>query len=197
VDVRHDFSRTYLVNSNEADLDTIEKVFIELEGEAREVLQKEGLGEDKVELIRNMDLRYIGQWRSLSVEVPKPIQSLEHALEIFHQEHERQFSWSNRDQTVEIYGLRITAIGKVNKPVFIKNGQPASGEVKPRSMRRVFFERAGGFVDTPVYRRADLPAGTVLKGPAVIEQLDTTTVIPTKVKASIDEYLNIILDMRD
>jgi N-methylhydantoinase A len=197
VDVRHDFSRTYLVNSHEADLETIERVYMELEGEAREVLQKEGLGEDRVELIRNMDLRYIGQWRSLSVEVPKPIQSLEHALEIFHQEHERQFSWSNEDQTVEIYGLRITAIGKVNKPVFIKNGQPASGEVKPRSMRRVFFERAGGFVDTPVYRRADLPAGTVLKGPAVVEQLDTTTVIPTKVQATIDEYLNIILDMRD
>jgi N-methylhydantoinase A len=196
VDVRHDFSRTYLVNSKEADLGTIEKVYGELEGEAREVLKKEGLGDDKVELIRNMDLRYIGQWRSLSVEVPKPIQSLDQALEIFHKEHERQFSWSNVDQTVEIYGLRITAIGKVAKPVFTKNGKPAGGELKPKGTRRVFFERAGGFVDTPVYKRSDLPAGTVLTGPAVIEQLDTTTIIPTKVKASIDEYLNIILDMR-
>ena len=196
VDVRHDFVRTYLVNSKEADLDTIEKVYTELESEAREVLQKEGLREEKVELIRNMDLRYIGQWRSLSVEVPKPIQSLHQALDIFHKEHERQFSWSNVDQTVEIYGLRITAIGKVAKPVFAKSGKPASGELKPRGTRRVFFERAGGFVDTPVYKRSDLPAGAVLAGPAVIEQLDTTTIIPTKVKASIDEYLNIILDMR-
>lgn len=195
VDVRHDFSRTYLVNSKEADLETIEKVYGELEGEAREVLRKEGLGEDKVELIRNMDLRYIGQWRSLSVEVPKPIQSLNHALEIFHKEHERQFSWSNVDQIVEIYGLRITAIGKVPKPVFNRNGKPKNIDLKPNGTRRVFFERAGGFVDTPVYKRSDLSAGTVLNGPAVIEQFDTTTIIPTNVKASIDEYLNIILDM--
>ena len=68
---------------------------------------------------------------------------------------------------------------------------------EPRGTRRVFFERAGGFVDTPVYRRSDLPAGAVLKGPAVVEQMDTTTVIPTGVKATVDEYLNIILDMRD
>ncbi|MFO7495537.1 MAG: hydantoinase/oxoprolinase family protein [Desulfobacterales bacterium] len=196
VDVRHDFSKTYLVNSSEADLGVIEGIYAELEDEAREVLRKEGLTEDRVALVRNMDLRYIGQWRSLSVEVPKPIQSLGHALEIFHGEHERQFSWSNVEQVVEIYGLRITAIGKVAKPVFPKTAQQPHGAVKPRSTRRVFFERAGGFVDTPVYRRADLPAGTNLTGPAVIEQLDTTTIIPTRVKASIDDYLNIILDMR-
>jgi N-methylhydantoinase A len=196
VDVRHDFSKTYLVNSSEADLGVIEGIYAELEDEAREVLRKEGLTEDRVALVRNMDLRYIGQWRSLSVEVPKPIQSLQHALEIFHREHERQFSWSNVEQVVEIYGLRITAIGKVAKPVFPKTAQQPHGAVKPRSTRRVFFERAGGFVDTPVYRRADLPAGTTLTGPAVIEQLDTTTIIPTRVKASIDDYLNIILDMR-
>lgn len=196
VDVRHDFSRTILVNSNEADLETIERVYRELEGEAREVLRKQGITDDKVMLIRNMDLRYIGQWRSLSVEVPKPIQTLETALSIFHREHERQFSWSNEAQTVEIYGLRITAIGKVGKPVFTRNGSP-TGTPEPRGTRRVFFERAGGFVDTPIYRRSDLPAGAVLKGPAVVEQMDTTTVIPTGVKATVDEYLNIILDMRD
>lgn len=196
VDVRHDFSRTILVNSNEADLETIERVYRELEGEAREVLRKQGITDDKVMLIRNMDLRYIGQWRSLSVEVPKPIQTLETALSIFHREHERQFSWSNEAQTVEIYGLRITAIGKVSKPVFTRNGSP-TGTPEPRGTRRVFFERAGGFVDTPIYRRSDLPAGAVLKGPAVVEQMDTTTVIPTGVKATVDEYLNIILDMRD
>lgn len=196
VDVRHDFSRTYLVNSTDADLSTIENVFGELEREAREVLQKEGLGEDKVRLVRHMDLRYVGQWRSLSVEIPKPIETLDHALNIFHSEHERQFSWSNLEQTVEIYGLRITAVGQVAKPIFSKNGKPVAGGFTPKATRRVFFERSGGFVDTPVYRRADLPPGTVLTGPAVIEQLDTTTVVPTRVKARVDEYYNIILDMR-
>lgn len=195
VDVRHDVTRTYLVNSNAADLNDIEKVFEELETESREMLEKEGVPEKNMKLIRNMDLRYIGQWRNLTVDVPKPIETLEHALTIFHTEHERQFSWSNPDQVVEIYGLRITAIGRVPKPAFMKNKINGSTEAVPQQTRRVYFERAGGFVDTPVYKRAELPSGTTFTGPAIIEQLDTTTVIPSGVKVAIDEYLNIIMDI--
>lgn len=196
VDVKHDFFRTYLVNSTVADLEAIEKEFEELEGEARAVLEKEGMTGDNATFTRFMDLRYIGQWRHLTVEVPKPIKTLGHALDIFHAEHEREFSWSNVDQVVEIYGLRVAAIGKVPKPVFTRNGTNSPGEVKPHHKRRVFFERAGGYVETPIYLRRDLPAGATLTGPAVIEQLDTTTVIPTNVKMRVDEFLNIIIDVR-
>jgi N-methylhydantoinase A len=132
----------------------------------------------------------------LTVEVPKPIQTLGHALNIFHAEHEREFSWSNVDQVVEIYGLRVAAIGKVPKPAFTRNGTDSPGAVKPREKRLAFFKRAGGFVETPIYHRRDLPAGTTLTGPAVIEQLDTTTVIPTNVNMRVDEFLNIIIDVR-
>jgi len=195
VDVRHDLTRTYLVNSKEADLDAIEAVYGELEEEARDMLAKEGVEKGNVELIRNMDLRYVGQWRNLTVNIPKPIETLDHALRIFHTEHERQFSWSNPDQMVEIYGLRITAIGKVAKPAFARYETIESIAPKPQETRRVYFERSGGFVDTPVFRRSDLPAGARLTGPAIIEQLDTTTVIPSNVKAFVDKYLNIIMDI--
>lgn len=195
VDVRHDLTRTYLVNSNEADLDDIETVFEELEVEAGVMLEKEGVPQKNIELVRNMDLRYIGQWRNLTVDVPKPIETLDHALKIFHTEHERQFSWSNPDQVVEIYGLRITAIGKVPKPAFKKNETTAHTQAVAKETRRVYFERAGGFVDTPVYKRTDLPSGITFTGPAIIEQLDTTTVVPSDVKVTVDEYLNIIMDI--
>lgn len=195
VDVRHDLTRTYLVNSNEADLASIEAVYAELEVEARQMLKKEGVSEENVELVRNMDLRYIGQWRNLTVNIPKPIATLDHALQIFHTEHERQFSWSNPDQVVEIYGLRITAIGRVPKPAFARNEITPDIKAYPANTRRVYFEKAGGFVDTPVYKRADLPAGTQFTGPAIIEQLDTTTVVPSDVKVVVDQYLNIIMDI--
>ena len=195
VDARHDLTRTYLVNSNEADLDSIEKIYEELETEAKVMLEKEGVPEKHVELVRNMDLRYFGQWRNLTVNIPRPIETLERALKIFHSEHERQFSWSNPDQVVEIYGLRITAIGRVPKPAFTRNGMTNKGKVEPKGTRRVYFEKAGGFVKTPVYKRAELPSGTTLTGPAIIEQLDTTTVVPANVKAIVDEYLNIIMDI--
>lgn len=195
VDVRHDLTRTYLVNSNEADLASIETVYEELEIEARQMLKKEGVLDENVELVRNMDLRYIGQWRNLTVNIPKPIATLDHALSIFHDEHERQFSWSNPDQVVEIYGLRITAIGRVPKPAFAKNEIIPEAKAYPETTRRVYFEKAGGFVDTPVYKRAALPAGAKFTGPAIIEQLDTTTVVPSDVKVVVDQYLNIIMDI--
>jgi N-methylhydantoinase A len=196
VDVRHDLFKTYLANSKEADLGPIEKAFEGLEEEAQAILEKEGMTGEQAKLIRYMDLRYIGQWRHLTVEVPKPIKTLDHALAIFHAEHEREFSWSSVDQVVEIYGLRVAAIGKVPMPAFGRSDTPSTGDMKPTETRRVFFERAGGFVDTPIYRRRDLPPGATLTGPAVIEQLDTTTVIPTHVEAKVDGYHNIIMDIR-
>jgi N-methylhydantoinase A len=195
VDVRHDITRTFLANSKQADIATIEAAYQEIEAEARAVLAQEGMTGDQAECIRYMDLRYVGQWRHLTVRVPKPLKTLDEALAIFHAEHEREFSWSNTDQTVEIYGLRVTALGKVPKPPFHANGNGSGHGAMPRTTRRVFFERAGGFRDTPIYKRADLKAGDMITGPAIVEQLDTTTVIPTDVPARIDEYLNIIMDI--
>lgn len=195
VDVRHDLFATHLTTSLNADLNDIERAYEALEREAQAILKKEGMVGAQARLVRYMDLRYVGQWRQLTVEVPKPIKSLKHALEIFHAEHEREFSWSNVDQVVEIYGLRVAAIGRVPTPALSGFGPRTSGEVRPVQVRRVFFELAGGFVDTPVYKRADLPVGATLTGPAIVEQLDTTTVIPTNVKATVDEHLHIIMDI--
>ncbi len=194
VDVRHDLQRTYLATSAGTDIAEIESIFQDLETEATELLAEEGMTGDDVELIRLMDIRYIGQWRQLSVKVPKPITTLDDALAVFHAEHERQFSWSNPDQVVEIYGLRVTAIGKVPMPS-IQTGTAGEGAPEPKEVRSVFSESEGDFVETPVYRRRDLAAGTELAGPAIVEQLDTTTVIPVGVGARVDEYLNIIMDI--
>ena len=195
VDVRHDISRTYLASSVAVEIKDIERVYGEIEQEARALLLKEGVTEDNAEFIRYMDLRYVGQWRHLTVKVPKPVVSIEQALEIFHSEHEREFSWSSKEQEVEIYGLRIAAIGKVPKPILQKTGGGPKTRPEPRTNRRVYFQRTGGFVDTPVYDRGDLAPGTILVGPAIIEQLDTTTLIPTNVKAKVDQYDNLIMDI--
>jgi N-methylhydantoinase A len=81
-------------------------------------------------------------------------------------------------------------------PSFDRSAGPSTDAVIPAETRQVFFEEAGGFVDTPIYHREDLPSGTTLMGPAVVEQLDTTTVIPTNFKARVDGYHNIIIDIR-
>ena len=86
--------------------------------EARELLEEEGIAENTTSLTNYIDLRYKGQWRSLAVLVSDQITSLDTILEAFHQEHEREFAFSDKDQAVEIFGLRVTAIGTVPKPNF-------------------------------------------------------------------------------
>ncbi|MES1193057.1 MAG: hypothetical protein ABUM26_01950 [Solirubrobacterales bacterium] len=86
----------------------------------------------------------------------------------------------------------MQAVGLTPKPVLARH--PLNGgAVTPTGRRPVRFE--GEFVDTPVYRRADLPAGTRIEGPAIIEQLDSTTVVPPDVVATVDEWLNIRIDL--
>ena len=64
---------------------------------------------------------------------------------------------------------------------------------EPIETRTVYFDGEG--TDTPVYERNELPAGASFEGPAVIDQLDTTTLVPPGVKAEVDEYLNIVMEV--
>src|SRR5699024_12317998 len=99
-----------------------------MEREAIELLEKEGIAHEDMILIRHLEMRYGGQWRSLAITVDKPLQSLEHAVEKFHEEHERAYAFSDPNKDVEIYGLRIEAIGVVPKPQFSKAEKRRSEE---------------------------------------------------------------------
>jgi N-methylhydantoinase A len=67
---------------------------------------------------------------------------------------------------------------------------------QPKSRRPVWFDD-GVALDTPVYERFDLPAGFKLAGPAVVEQVDSTVVIPPGTSAEVDKYLNIVISVKD
>src|SRR5699024_2800765 len=116
VDVQHDVTRTYLAKTEDISVEELEAAFLEMEKEARSLLEKEGLTEEQMQFVRYIDMRYVGQWRSLAVTVGRNLQSMDAALDSFHYEHEREFAFANPKQQVEIYGLRVSAIGTVPKP---------------------------------------------------------------------------------
>jgi N-methylhydantoinase A len=140
-------------------------------------------------------MRYLGQWRSLSVPVDRPLASMDAAVARFHAEHEREYSYRRDDAPVEIYQLQLSAVGVTPKPEFARHGKNGSSPPPEAASREVFFEEAGGFVTTPVYVREDLPAGARIPGPAVIDQLDSTTLVPPDVTAEVDEWLNIRMEV--
>lgn len=193
VDFRHDISKTYVKNVNEVSLEELENVFIEMEKEAVELLVEEGVGSDNSTLMRYVDMRYKGQWRSLAVSISNNLLSLDEVLEAFYQEYEREFAFSDRNQVVEIYGLRVTAIGTVPKPEFPTYESTGTMEDALKEVRNVYFD--GEFLPTNVYDREKIPVLSEIQGPAIVDQLDTTTVIPPDFTANVDIYRNLIISV--
>lgn len=197
LDVRHDLFRTYLASAEGASVDALEAEFEKLENEARERLAVEGITGDRVQLRRLMDMRYVGQWRSLTVPVSTPLgENLEGSLTRFHEEHQREYSFSDPAQAVEIYGLRVIGLGLVDKPEFPKLSRGGDLDAAKIEERQVYFGEAGGFFAAAIYDRVKLPAGATFDGPAIVEQMDSTVVVPPDWRAEVDDFGNIVLRLK-
>jgi N-methylhydantoinase A len=191
VDVRHDLSAMFLARLDSVDRDELESQFGKLERDARERLEAEDVPEEQMSIQRLVDMRYLGQWRSLTVPVSAPA-DLAAAAERFHSEHERAYNYRRDGSPVEIYRLSVRAVGVTPKPQLkrheLNGGAPAASTTRP-----VHFDASGSAVETPVHVRSDLPAGAKLTGPVVIDQLDSTTLVPPGWRAEVDQWLNIRL----
>jgi N-methylhydantoinase A len=190
VDVRHDLSEMYSGKADEVDAGEVEEAFARLEKEAREMLDAEGIPEDRVRLTREIDMRYVGQWRALPIEVEAPLESLDPVVEAFHTEHEREHSYRREDSPVEVYQLNVRAVGETEKAE-LPSHHADGGDPEPTGTRKVVFQRGEDAVEAPVFARDDLPAGASFEGPALIDQLDSTVLVPRGVKVEVDEWLNI------
>ena len=190
VDVRHDLSVMFLAGADEATIDEIENEFTRLEAEARDRLQVEGIPEARMHLQRSIDMRYVGQWRSLDITVGAPLTSLGDALASFHERHACEHNYRRDKTPVEIYRLNVVAVG-VTQKAELELHSPNGASFGPRAARPVWFHGSDSPIDTPVYWRGDLPAGAVVEGPVVLEQIDSTVLVPPGVTAAVDERLTI------
>jgi N-methylhydantoinase A len=192
VDVRHDLSAMFLGHADTVDQDALEAEFAKLEAEGRERLAAEGVPDEQMSVQRLVDMRYLGQWRSLTVPVSAPA-DLPDAVARFHADHERAYNYRRDGSPVEIYRLSVRAVGVTPKPELKRHGLDGAGAAAAES-RFVHFDASGTTVDTPVYLRHELPAGVTIEGPATIDQLDSTTLVPPGWRAAVDEWLNIRMD---
>ena len=197
IDVRHDVSRTFIADLATVDLKKMEESFREMETEVVERLEAENIPKEKMRLNRYLDLRYVGQWRYLSISVSSPLSSTLAAVrEQFDQEHQREYAYSDKEQQVQIYGIRVTGFGVIDKPVLpkLKKHEPFTPE--PLRKRKVYSSISKDFVDTQIYEHDKLQPGAVLTGPAVVQQFDSTIYLPTSHSAEVDAYKNIIIRVK-
>ena len=194
VDMQHDFSQSCMVGADEADAADIEAQFAALEKDALARLTHEGIAPQDIVLQRSIDMMYRGQWRSLAVHAPSPIGAIADLVQSFHSEHKREYNFRRDSAPVSFFRLNLKAVGVVPKAEFAVH-EPTGAIPEPVGRRRVWFD--GNGLDTPVYERDDLPCGFAFQGPAIVEQVDATTVVPPGASAEVDKYLNIIIRVKD
>lgn len=199
-DVKTDFMRTLITVIDDSSAATVDAVFDELARRAQEWFVEEEVDEGGRELRRRMDLRYRGQNFELAVEVPEGHGFVEHGagavIELFHEAHERVYGYRSEDAAVEVVTFRLEASGSAAH-VDVRRDEtspsdPAKAIVETRSS---CFDPAEGYVDTPVYDRSLLTPGDVFTGPAIVEQMDTTTVLLPGDACRVDEYRNLIVEI--
>lgn len=196
-DIRHDISKTFIADLATVDLSSLEKSFQEMEDEALERLRAERIREDRMQLLRYLDLRYVGQWRSLTIPISRPLpKTLEDVRDQFHREHLREYAYSAKEQSVDIYGIRVTGVGIHDKPKLPQFKREGEIEDSLIGRRKVYSTEAKGFIEADIYQHERLPPGASFSGPAVIQYYDSTAYIPGGYDARVDEYRNIIIDVK-
>lgn len=194
VDIRHDLSAMILKGAAGSELRPIEDEFQRLEEEGHERLREEGVAAADVRLTRYFEMRYAGQWRQLTIEAgAEHVRDLEGVLDRFHREHARAYAFEDRTRPVEIYSLRVVAIGVVPTPRPAHEETAGTGAPEPAGRRAVHFDLDHGFIEAPVYRRDTLHAGATLDGPAIVEQMDSTVVLPPGTRSEVTPDLHIVM----
>ncbi|MSP95120.1 MAG: hydantoinase/oxoprolinase family protein [Alphaproteobacteria bacterium] len=196
-DVKHDYIRSRiggLAKTNSAD---VGRLFDELEALARQDLRDEGFGADRITIERSLDLRYAGQGYEITVGIDFPLQadSLQNLRRRFDETHRQMFGHTAPDEPVEIVSYRLRGIGRVPEvklPKFKPEGRSLKDAL--RETRTARF--AGKMLDCPVYFRDRLDVGVQFEGPAIVDQLDATTVIPAGHSARVDAFKNIVISAR-
>ncbi|MDR3475073.1 MAG: hydantoinase/oxoprolinase family protein [Devosia sp.] len=179
-DVRHDFKKTYYGFWDQVLPDALDAEFVALEGEGRAFLLREGLGADVISYERFGDFRYHGQEYVLTIPLPPGRPDMAAVRTSFDQAYAAQYGHSAPEARVEVANLRVAAIGRLDRPGIADPDVVAP--TAPRS-RKVYFN--GREFDTAIVNRDELPLGTIVPGPAIIEEATATTLVPDDWQATV------------
>jgi N-methylhydantoinase A len=196
-DVRGDFSLTRLVRAQPASLPLLNKGFAALRRRGDDWLTEEQVEDAPITRTWLLDMRYAGQNSELSVNVDRAHldePALAHLTTFFHQRHKDRYGYDMLDQPVEIVTLRLVVT--VSRPS-LPHGHLARASSVDQALqgrRQVWFAETG-FVPTPIYARDQLPLDAELSGPCIIEQMDTTIVVPPRAMPRVDAFGYLHLDL--
>ena len=202
----YELSRAFLVEQAKLDFAAIEKAFSDMQRELHTMLEEAGVPSTKRTFTYHLDLRYSDQAYEMSVPLhsrPFDQDSFHQAAESFHQAHEREHGYRDESIPLEVVFIRVFAEGAIDKPRLKKhalssNAVQAAQRAQEAQVatRQVWFLYSPTPLATAIYKRELLTAGAILEGPAIVEQLDATTLILPGMRAEVDEHLNLVITTR-
>lgn len=193
-DLKHDFVRTYPNRLDRLDREQFRALFREMRDEGVRLLRSEGIGEDRVSCHLTVDLRYVRQYHEVGVELSwEEAEACDPAAIAakFHPQHDALYGYSLADKgtPVELINLRLSAVGRTDKPSLVpepRAGADPSAAFKGK--RRAYLPREKRFTNVDVFDGMKLQHGNRLEGPAVIEQVNTTTFVTPEFHVAVDRY---------
>ena len=200
-DMVYEYVSTVYQRLSKLDAPAVQRAFEELEEQARTQLEADGLAPDRILLQRVCDCRYLGQGYELRVDVPSGAIDhdwIEKVRADFHDIHEREYSRRFEESDIELPNVRVRGIGlmpELQVPE-VEHG-PESPEQALTHEGEAWFRVDGELkpVATRYYDREQLLAGNRLEGPAIVNQYDSTTVIPPGIGAHVDRFGNIVIEV--
>ena len=198
VDLRHDLLAPVLEQVRSLDVKALAETFKRLIAEATEILEAEEIPDDRRSIELSVDARYYGQtpYMNLKLEsAPGEAADVDELVAQYRERYESEFGYQLPEDvaTVEIVNARVAAIGLTDDVALKEAEQGGSAEDARVAERPVYFDETGEFTDTPIYDRSRLSASAEISGPAVIEQNDTTVLVPPDATATVDRYNNIVI----
>ncbi len=196
-DLRQDDINTFNVRLDKINYEDLESKWNEMESLAIKEYEEKGFSKENLVFLRNLDMRYWGQEHTVKVQVPNASVSdknINDVIEGFHAEHEKAYSFRMDDSLTEIVNLHLVTLGKVDKAELKKlDKNSISIDDAFKEERPVIFENEGK-INTKVYLMKKLSPGMKITGPAIVEEVSSSTVIYPDMTAEMDDYGNLIIN---
>ena len=194
-DISMDFVQTLMAHATSPGWLAVGQALDTLAGKARAWLASEGVEDAAQRLSAVIDARYQGQNFEIGVPLDgMQLMDLEAFVSAFRAAHVREYGYDAANRQIEVVNCRMRAIGLVPRAPLARVQGGASLAAAVKEHRKVYFEGAG-WADTPIYRRALLPVDAPVAGPAVIEEMSSTTVVLPGQQARADEYGNLVVNL--
>jgi N-methylhydantoinase A len=191
-DLKQEYTATLMLRADQPDMNRIESTFAGLEQQGTKDLERQNVLPADRRLLRQIDMRYAGQSYELTLDCHGEEfseQVLARLMDDFHQEHYRTFGFSAPDEPMELVNVRVLGVGVISRPGLRGLGEATSAIDEAEKARRpVVFDPDEGPVTCPIYDRYRLPLGAVVRGPAIVEEIDSTTVLDADYQATVSPH---------